>query len=162
MRLMAVYAPDSSVVRRTRVFVPSLVTATSTPDMAAPVVSVTLPMMEARSTCATARLTVTKTSNKATMPNLGICASFGDSKMCCLQRSQRSVLVKCGREWAGTLERVTLQIRFANVDPKARTRRERVPAVFHPHSREAHQVFPDLSFLPRVHESADFLCEEVR
>jgi hypothetical protein len=56
----------------TEVLVASLVTVTSTPGMAAPVESVTLPMMDALSTCALAEKATARRINTVEAPNLGI------------------------------------------------------------------------------------------
>src|SRR5262245_33956902 len=64
MRFTAVKAPASSLVTRRLVLVASLVTVTSTPAIAAPVLSVIFPMIDARSTCPRSVGVKTKESSK--------------------------------------------------------------------------------------------------
>src|SRR5437899_12168651 len=65
-------------------------------------------------------------------------------------------------EGSRTLERITFESRFADVNPEARARGKRVAAVHHSHGREADKILPNLSLLSAVNEAADLLRQEVR
>ena len=70
--------------------------------------------------------------------------------------------MECRWERSGALKRILLQSGFADLHSKARSVRQRISSVFHPHSRKTEQVLPNTIHLACLHETANLLAQKVR
>src|SRR5690349_12070396 len=119
----------------TFVLVASFVTVTVTPDMAAPVLSEMLPMIDARSTWARSPgwAAKTKVSSRHTLRGLGIVALLFSRFFLpwSLERGQRAVFKEGRRKWPGSLKRVFFQRSLTHFEAQTGLSGQRIAAVHH-------------------------------
>src|SRR4051795_2241115 len=65
-------------------------------------------------------------------------------------------------ERSSALKRILFQGGFADFHSKARSRRQRISAVCHPHCRKTEQVLPHTIHLACLNETANLLAQKVR